>query len=477
MRRTACYCVLCALAAALLALFAAAPGARAADTPVSFINDVAPVLKERCLACHDTRKRSGKYDMSTFEKLMAGGANGEPIVPGKPAESDFHDLMVTKDERRMPPRDKGEAMPADKANLIATWIKQGAKLDAGLDPKADLVRELRTRWTPPAPPQSYKFPPVVNALAFTPDGTKLVVGGHYELTVWDAARGTLHARLRTRAERAYALAFLKDGTLAVAGGRPGQEGDVNLYDLEAKPKETKDGVAYLDGVNDPSVRIAKLFDGDDSQLCLAVSKDGTRLAAGGTDRAVRIWDVTKPKEAKPMQTVENHADWVLGVSFGPDGKTLFTAGRDRIAKIWDLEKKESIQSVPDHQSIVYAVAVKPDGSSGFTVGADRSLRNWKVGGDGKQIRSSAGHGDEVFKVALSPDGKLLATASADKSVRLWDVDKLSNLKTLTGLSDHVFAVAFSPDGKRVAGGGYDGKVQVWAVADGKPVVVFVASPR
>ena len=34
------------------------------------------------------------------------------IVPGKPEESDFHTLMVTKDDRRMPPRDKGEAVPA-----------------------------------------------------------------------------------------------------------------------------------------------------------------------------------------------------------------------------------------------------------------------------------------------------------------------------------------------------------------------------
>ena len=40
---------------------------------------------------------------------------------------------MTTDQRRMPPRDKGEAVPKDKAAVIAQWIKEGAKLDAGLD--------------------------------------------------------------------------------------------------------------------------------------------------------------------------------------------------------------------------------------------------------------------------------------------------------------------------------------------------------
>ncbi|MCQ8812069.1 WD40 domain-containing protein, partial [Escherichia coli] len=75
----------------------------------------------------------------------------------------------------------------DKAGVVAAWIDQGAKLDPGLDPKADLVKELRVRWKPPVPPAAYPFPAVVNALAFTPDGKQLVVGGHHELTVWDFA--------------------------------------------------------------------------------------------------------------------------------------------------------------------------------------------------------------------------------------------------------------------------------------------------
>src|SRR5438045_8389761 len=133
MPRRYCVCVLCALAAAVASflLFGSAQTASAQQKTVSFINDVAPIFKENCLACHDAKKKSGKLDMTTFEKLMAGGANGEQIAAGKPEASELHQLIVSSEQRRMPPRDKGEAVPREKAAVVAQWIKEGAKLDAG----------------------------------------------------------------------------------------------------------------------------------------------------------------------------------------------------------------------------------------------------------------------------------------------------------------------------------------------------------
>lgn len=456
-------------------LFAPSAGAQP-KKPVSFINDVAPILKENCFACHDAKKKSGKYDMTSYEKIRAGGANGDPIVPGKPEEGEFHDLIVTKEQRRMPPRDKGEAVPPEKAAVIAQWIKEGAKLDAGVPAGADLVKELRVRWKPPVPPKVYPFPIIVNALAFAPNGKSVVAGGHHELTVWELPSGKLVKRVHTRAERAYGMAFLPDGKLAVAGGRPGQEGDVRVYDLSAKGK-TEDGVEVLDGVNDKAVLAKHLFDVEDSVLCLAVTPDGKTLAAGGCDRAVRVFDLSDGLDkAKLTQTVENHADWVLGCSLTADGKYLVTAGRDKTAKVWDLKAKESVVTFPEHQNIVYGVAVKADGSAGFSVGADKQLRTWKPSGEGKQVKGVGGHGDEVFKIAFNPKQPLLATSSADKTVRLWNADTLAAGKTLSGLTDFVYTVAFSADGELVAGGTFDGTIGVWKVSDGSPVKLFSASP-
>lgn len=481
-RRRVCACILCAVATALFAvLFLAAPpsiSAQEKGPPISFIKDVAPILKENCFACHDSKKKSGKYDMTTFEKLMAGGNDGGPIVAGKPKDSDFHELMVTTEERRMPPRkDNLSAVSANKAAVIGRWIAEGAKLDAGVDPKADLIRELRVRWTPPIPPIQYPFPTIVNALAFTPDGKSVVAGGHHELTVWSVPEGKLQKRIFTRAERAYAMAFLPDGKLVVAGGRPGQEGDVRVYDISGTPKKLADGYEGLDGIHDSKVMLKQLLDSEDSVLCLAVSPDGKRLAAGGCDRAVRVWDLSSGvTSAKLEQTIENHADWVLGLSLSADGKYLATAARDKTAKVWDLKAKESLMTFPEHQAIVYGVALNSDATAGFSVGADKQLRTWKPTGEGKQVKNAGGHGDEVYKVVFNPKSKMLATSSADKSVRLWDADKLSSTKTLSGLTDYVFALTFSADGNLVAAGSYDGEVRVWKVTDGSQVTAFNASP-
>ncbi|HEV3385637.1 MAG TPA: c-type cytochrome [Gemmata sp.] len=312
------------------------------DKPVSFINDVAPILKKHCFSCHNAKKRLGKYDMTTFERLMAGGANGEQIVAGKPEMSGFYNLMVTAEERRMPPRGMGEVVPKDKAAIIARWIKEGAEIDAGLDTKADLVKELRVRWKPPVHPKDSPPPVVVNTLAVTPDGKQLIVGGHHELVVWAIDTGKPVKRIYTRSERAYGLAFLPDGNLAVAGGRPGEEGGVDVYRLKAKGKVEGD-IEILDGVNDTSILVKHLFDVEDSVLCLSVAADGKTLAAGGCDRAVRVFDMSRGLEkAKLEQTVENHSDWVLGCALSADGRYLVTNCRDKSAKVWDLKIKESV---------------------------------------------------------------------------------------------------------------------------------------
>jgi len=222
--------------------------------------------------------------------------------------------------------------------------------------------------------------------------------------------------------------------------------------------------------------VKHLFDVEDSVLCLAVTPDGKTLAAGGCDRAVRVFDLSEGLDkAKLVQTVENHADWVLGCALSADSKYLVTAGRDKTAKVWDLKGKESVVTFPEHQNIVYGVAVKADGSAGYSVGADKQLRTWKPSGEGKQVKNAGGHGDEVFKIVAGPKDVVFATSSADKTVRLWDAN-LTAGKVLSGLTDYVYAVAFSTDGTLVAGGSYDGTVGVWTVADGKPVKIWNASP-
>src|SRR5262249_28431553 len=178
MRSRYCTCVFCAAVALTLALLLAPRAIHAQAPPqkgpLSFINDVAPILKENCFACHDSKKRKGKFDMTTYEGFRKGGDHEDPVVPGKPDESHIIELLTEKGAGRMPPKESGEPLPPAKIAVIEQWIKEGANFDAGMSPKADLVRELRARWQPPAPLAAYKIPEKVTALTFTTDNQKLV---------------------------------------------------------------------------------------------------------------------------------------------------------------------------------------------------------------------------------------------------------------------------------------------------------------
>jgi mono/diheme cytochrome c family protein/dipeptidyl aminopeptidase/acylaminoacyl peptidase len=481
--RFSCYCIFCALLGVALAiLMLMTPQSAQAQPPkgpVSFINDVAPILQKNCFACHDAKKKKGKFEMTTYENFRKGGSKEDPISPGKSKESLIIDVLTSTGKDRMPPPDAGDALKKEQIAILAKWIDEGAKLDKGIDVKADLVRELRTRFVPPQPFVSYKFPTLINALAFTPDTKRIVVGGNHELTVWDAATGKLLRRVFTRAERAHAMAFLPDGKLVVAGGRPGQEGDIRLYNIDAGTPKDYGGVPAVDGVNDKSVFLKEYIQVEDSILALGVSADGKKIAAGGTDRMVRVFDVAT---GKTEHAVENHADWILGVAFTPDGKGLVTASRDKTAKVWDLANKESLLTFPDHQNIVNNVTMTPDGVFGLSAGEDGSIRIWQATDKSKQIgkatKNMGGHTKAVFRLAIYADAKnpLVASCSADMTVRLWNPVAGTALKTLSGMTDWVYAVAISKDGKLVAGGAANGEVRIWKTADGAPVVAFNATP-
>ena len=101
-----CYCALCAALGLLLAalyLFAGTPSASAAAPkgPVSFINDVAPILKKNCFGCHGVKNPKGKLDMTKYESLRKGGTKEDPIVPGKPDDS-FIILALTSTDKTRP---------------------------------------------------------------------------------------------------------------------------------------------------------------------------------------------------------------------------------------------------------------------------------------------------------------------------------------------------------------------------------------
>ena len=96
-----------------------------AAEPVAFRRDVAPILEQHCAGCHAGPRAKGGFDLSTREKLLAGGADGVTVVPGKPADSPLVRLVA---DRKMPPK---KPLPAEAAATLRRWVDEGAKWEGG----------------------------------------------------------------------------------------------------------------------------------------------------------------------------------------------------------------------------------------------------------------------------------------------------------------------------------------------------------
>src|SRR4051812_9931781 len=80
----------------------------AAAQPISFTNDIAPILVQKCLTCHGPEKSKGSYRLDTFETLLKAGSSKEPsITAGKPETSKIFQLITATDEDdRMPQKNE-----------------------------------------------------------------------------------------------------------------------------------------------------------------------------------------------------------------------------------------------------------------------------------------------------------------------------------------------------------------------------------
>ena len=372
--------------------------AAAANAPVSFMKNVAPILVRNCIACHNPKKSESKYIMTTFAQLAKGGQQGEGITleGGDPDASRFVELLRPDGAPRMPY--KQDPLPADQIAVIERWVKEGAKYDGAASDEEWMV--VLRKLTTVKVPETYPVTVPVTALAFSPDGSEVAASGFHEVNLWKVADGTITRRLPGLEERIYDIAFSPDGKwLATASGDPAVSGAVKLW------------IAEPNGGGKP---VRDLLETSDSVFAVAFSPDSKYVAAGGADRAMRLWEVDS---GKLIMTIEDHADWILGLAFSPDGKRIVTASRDKTCKVFDIAKKESLVTFPNHGQTVYAAVFSPDGKSVASAGEDNLARIWTAGDEAKQTRHISGFGAAVFKLRFTPDGKTFVASGADKTVR------------------------------------------------------------
>jgi WD40 repeat protein len=448
-------CVIATLLGGLLGVsaFAADPA------PVSFEKQILPIMNASCAGCHQPGKAKGGLDVTTYQALATGGKKGPSWKVGHPEQSYLVE-QISGDKPEMPA--KGDPLSKAEVELISRWIKEGAKNDSTVVAAAP-PGSATPGPSPLAQPPVYSVPPVITALAFSPDGQTLAVSGYYEVVLHRGDGAGLIGRLVGGSPRVLSMAFAPDGQrLAVAGGAPGQYGNVQLWDL----KERKLAGNWKTA--------------SDTVFGVSFSPSGEQLAFGCPDKSARVISAADGKE---ILRLDQHTDWCVGAVFTVDGKRLLTGGRDQAMKLSAIVNAQFIDDVNNPLDPITSMARHPKEDLVVYGGANGSSRIYKIADN--QARTAGRNDTNLVKelerqpagvnaVAWNADGTRIAVA-AENEAKVFD-PKGGKIATLPGHDGAIFAVAFSPDGQRVATGGHDGLVRVFELPNGKIKAAFVPVP-
>jgi sugar lactone lactonase YvrE len=281
------------------------------------------------------------------------------------------------------------------------------------------------------------------AVAFTPDGSRLVSGGEDGVVrFWDLGGKRLAASLEALGGKIESMALSPDGKRLVAVTEDRDDGDAPgeaaVWDLPgATPARRLEG--HLTGIN-----------------AVAFSRDGVRVATGDRKGVLRVWEAATGRLLFEKQA---HGQAVRAIAFGPGGG-FATASWDRKVRLWGADGAER-GVLKGFEQGIWGVAVSPDGGRVATADSERKVRVWDLGKPGTPGRVLGSHKKEAVCAVFSPDGRRVASGGWDRVARVWDVERGGELAAFEGHADFVWCLAFSHDGRWLATAGLDGTLRLW----------------
>ncbi|MEZ6110324.1 MAG: WD40 repeat domain-containing protein [Pirellulaceae bacterium] len=289
----------------------------------------------------------------------------------------------------------------------------------------------------------------LRAVAFSPDSRQLATGGDMGVVhTWDAETGKAVASCVGHVGPIVSLAF-RDADTILTGSSDKSAGMWNLnpgWMLERT----------IGSIDDPATLINRV-------PALAFSPDGKLLATGGGEPSrtgeLKVWNVADGKAV--MSVPEAHTDAIFGVCFSPDSTRVASGGADKYVRMFDIATGEHrCIALRGHTNHVLGVNWRADGLRLASCGADNSLRIWNAE-NGDRVHIIENFGKQVSSVRFIGQSVNTISCSADKTTRMHNSDNAQNFRNFTGATDFLYSADASPDGQFVIAGGFDSVLRVW----------------
>ena len=271
------------------------------------------------------------------------------------------------------------------------------------------------------------------------------------------------------------LSFSHDGNRLASGGR---DGSLIVWDLR-----------HLAPLGEP------LIGHEEGVLAAAVLEDSRTVVSVDRDGALLQWQLPGPDRGAGLQRRDDQARAatsdlrsplmakVRDVALSVNGRMAALVRRDGGLFLWPFGDSRAPIEVPLDGQHISDVALSADGQMLAAINRANAVELWRVApGSSAERRPFRMLGMESVKLrraALSPDHRILATADSDNAIRFWRTDATESTPPppLAGHRDRILALAFSTDGKWLASAGLDNSLILWEVATSRPLLAPLQGHR
>lgn len=204
----------------------------------------------------------------------------------------------------------------------------------------------------------------IESLRFSPDGNLILSAApsYPEIIMWDVKSGkelykTPKSHILYQMD-VKCVAFSPDGTLIVMAGRK----NISIWSLKTKSRILSTSI-YLEHLREIKSRGHAI-----------ISPDGKQIASYDRDLLIiRIWDI---KTGELLRELVGHTDGVTSVCYSPDGERLVSASTDKTIRLWDVSSGALVQTFHGHTSMVSKVKFSIDGDYIISTSPDKTIRVW-----------------------------------------------------------------------------------------------------